>query len=569
MKLNRSLFTLVALAQFAVGAQAQLSLDTSSREQSRVFYNALYPASENVSLGWTGSMATGNAGTTSSAFKQAVFLRINFFRAFAGVPAGITNNATWSAMDQEAALMMSANTNVDHTPPTSWRFYSAAGATAAGKSNLSLSNCGPAAIASYMEDPGSVNTPVGHRRWILFPQTQQMGTGDIPATSSYYAANAIWTLDLNHYADDRPAVRDGFVAWPPKGYVPYQLIFPRWSFSYPDGDFSGASVSMTRNGDYLPVSVQSRVQGYGENTLVFVPNNLDADSWAGPVKPANDVQYRVTVNNVVVNGVSQTFSYDVIAFDPAQAGGDTPSMAINGTPFPKSGIANTYDVAPQVLATGYQWKFSAKGPYNKVIGAEVSGEVDAQIPGRYNYRDKTVKSSGSYSYHLAHPKFAESSITLKYPVLCNNMTTLCFNTRLTYATKYETATVEVSTDGGNQWVPIWSQAGRNSPGEGRFAKRLVALGMFNGREVKVRFRYALRQGSAYTQTAEGVGWYVDNISFSNGQQLLSTVYSGIIPTPTYAFSPVAGNSYVLQVRPLILGNYFGDWSLTKEVTGVQ
>ena len=569
MKLNRSLFTLVALAQFAVGAQAQLALDTTSRERSRVFFNALYPASENVPLGWTGSLTTGNSGTTSFESKQSVFLRINFFRAFAGVPAGVTNNATWSAMDQDAALMMSANTNVDHTPPSSWKFYSVSGATAAGKSNLSLSNCAAAAIASYMEDPGNVNTPVGHRRWILFPQTQQMGTGDIPATGSFYAANAIWTLDLNHYADPRPTVRDGFVAWPPKGYVPYQLIYPRWSFSYPNADFSEASVSMTRNGAYLPVTVQSRVQGYGENTLVFVPNNQNPDSWAGPVNPGNDVGYHVTVSNVIVNNVAQSFNYDVIAFNPAQAGGDTPSLMIDGAPLAKAGTANTYNVAPQVLATGYQWKFSTKGSYTNVIGAEVNGEVQSQIPGRYQFRDKKVKSSGSYSYHLAHPNFTESSFTLRYPVLCNSLTQLKFSSQLTYSTPYETATVEVSTDGGNQWVSVWSQSGRNTAGEKKFRKRSIPLGMFNGREVNVRFRYALRQGSAYTQTDDGVGWYVDNIAFANGQRLLSTVYSGITPTPAYVFSPAAGNSYVLQVRALILGNYFGDWSVTKEIIGVN
>ncbi|MEO7932733.1 MAG: CAP domain-containing protein [Chthoniobacterales bacterium] len=547
---------------FSATAQAGLVVDTSSREQSRVFYNAIYPASQNISTGWTGSVAGSNPGTTSDAFKARVFLRVNFFRAFAGLPAGVTNNPSWSTMDQSAALMMSANGAVDHTPPTSWKCYSTPGATAAGKSNLSLSNYGSDAISGYMEDPGSVNAPVGHRRWILYPETQQMGTGDVPANGSNYSANALWTLDLNHYADERPEVRDGFVAWPPKGFVPYQLVYPRWSFSYPEGDFSSASVSVTRNNVSIPVSVQSRMQGYGENTIVFVPNNLNPDAWSGPVKPADDTVYHVTVSNVGVGGLPQTFSYNVIAFDPASAGSDTPDFAINGSYTPTVGADNGYTVAEQTLATGYQWKISMKAAYTTVVGAESTAGVDM----RGTARDSRVRAVGRYSYHLTHPRFTESSFVLQTPVLCTGTTKLNFSSRLTYATGYEAGTVEVSTDGGSQWTPVWSQRGRNNAGERAFAKRSVSLAAYNGREVKVRFRYALRQGSAYTQTNTGVGWYVDNVSFTSGQKLVGTTVSEVSPTPEFNFHPNVAGAYLLQVRSQVFDSYYSDWSMTKPVS---
>ncbi len=547
---------------FSATAGAGLAVDTSSREQSRVFYNALYPASENVSSGWAGSATYNNPGTTSDAFKARVFLRINLFRAFAGLPAEVTNNPVWSTMDQAAALMMSANGAVDHTPPTSWKCYSTAGATAAGKSNLSLSNYGSDAISGYMEDPGNVNSPVGHRRWILYPETQQMGTGDVPANGANYSANALWTLDLNHYADERPAVRDNFVAWPPKGFVPYQLIYPRWSFSYPAGDFSSTAVSVTRNNVSLPVSVQSRTQGYGENTIVFVPNNLNPDAWSGPVKPADDTIYHVTVSNVGVGGVAQTFNYDVIAFDPATAGSDTPNFAISGASTSTVGTDNGYNVADQTLATGYQWKTSMRAAYTTVVGAESSSDVVL----RGTARDSRVHASGRYSYHLTNPRFTESSFVLQTPVLCTGTTSLNFSSRLTYATIYQAGTVEVSTDGGNQWIPVWSQRGRNNSGEKYFVKRSVSLAAFNGREVYVRFRYALRQGSAYTQTNTGVGWYVDNVSFSGGQRLVGTVVSDVSPTPEFNFHPTVAGTYLLQVRSQVFDGYYGDWSVTKPVT---
>src|SRR5688572_13324623 len=105
-----------------------LSVNTSSREEVRQFYRTIFNASENVPMGWTGSYATGNAGDTSAAFKKATRLRINFFRALVGVPADITFNPTFNAKSQQAALLMSVNNDLDHTPPPSWTGYNSTAA---------------------------------------------------------------------------------------------------------------------------------------------------------------------------------------------------------------------------------------------------------------------------------------------------------------------------------------------------------------------------------------------------------------------------------------------------------
>ena len=46
----------------------------------------------------------------------------------------------------------------------------------------------------------------GHRRWVLLPQTQTFGSGDIPG-----ATNALAVFD-SHFNDSRPGTRDGYVA---------------------------------------------------------------------------------------------------------------------------------------------------------------------------------------------------------------------------------------------------------------------------------------------------------------------------------------------------------------------
>jgi len=290
-----------------------LAVDPADRQASLEFFNSVYRASEGVDIEWTGDINTCNEGTTSEAFRNAVRLRINYFRAMAGVPGNVILFTEYTQKAQKAALMMSANESLSHNPPSTWECYSVDGATAAGRSNLFLGVYSWNAIDGYIEDPGSGNYPIGHRRWILYPQTQKMGSGDIPTTGNNWAANALWVFDDAMWGS-RPATREEFVAWPPPGYVPYQVVYPRWSFSYASADFSAASVTMSSGGNSIPVSVQPVVNGYGENTLVWEPELVFGSS------PAADEVYTVTVNSVTISGQAHNFSYQVIIFDPGTPG---------------------------------------------------------------------------------------------------------------------------------------------------------------------------------------------------------------------------------------------------------
>lgn len=284
-------------------------VDPSDRRVSKDYFNQVYLASENVPIGWTGDHASCDAGETSAAFREAVTLRINYFRAMAGVPAIIRFSDEYSRKAQQAALMMSVNGQLSHDPPPGWLCYTSDGAEAAGNSNLFLGVYGPEAITGYIYDPGSGNFAVGHRRWILYPQTEWMGSGDIPALGDFWPSNALWVFDENMWAP-RPQTREEFVAWPPPGYVPYQVIFPRWSFAYDEADFSDAIVEMSTGGQGIPVDVKPVVYGYGENTLVWEPDL----SFGAP--PPNDIVYDVTVNAVKISGMPYEFTYQVIIFNP-------------------------------------------------------------------------------------------------------------------------------------------------------------------------------------------------------------------------------------------------------------
>jgi len=287
-------------------------VDVTNRQHVQAFFNSVYTASENTPLTYTGSVAGCSSGTTPELFKDAVRLRINWFRELAGVTDNITFRPSFNASAQDAALIMAANGLLTHTPASSLNCYTSTGDDGAGSSNLALGSLGWESITGYMEDAGANNAAVGHRRWLLHPPTLEMGTGDVPATANSSATNAIWVFDDNIFADG--ADRDGFVAWPPPAYVPHSVVPARWSFSLKDANFTNATVSMTRDGSAISTTLEPVSTGAGLNTLVWIPLGLDAAGGEPWPQPDKDETLSVNLSNVVIDGTPQSFSYDVQVF---------------------------------------------------------------------------------------------------------------------------------------------------------------------------------------------------------------------------------------------------------------
>lgn len=340
-----------------VSAAALPAVDVHNREVVRQFYNTYYLP--DVAIGWTGSLVTGDPGTTTAAFKDRVLLRINFFRALAGVPSDVVFDSEYSRLSQCMALMIAANGQLSHTPPTDWKFYTADGATAAGLSNIAYGVKGAAAMDLYMEDPGSNNAAAGHRRWILHPQLPVMGTGDVPGFSSpfSYASNDLLVIRGVNTRLPRVA-RDGFVAWPYPGYFPKTFLPTRFSVTQPNADFANAVVTATLGGVALTVAVEARNDNYGEgHAIIFnltkgtTPLNLSSYPAADLDKPIS-----IKISNLLVSGAATQISYDVIPFDVAVAGPAAPTLSLPSQVSGTSGQAFSYTI----VATGAT-SFSATG----------------------------------------------------------------------------------------------------------------------------------------------------------------------------------------------------------------
>ncbi len=297
-------------------------------------------ANDKISPSWTGSVSGCQAGAESPTSAAATIANVNFFRSMNRLTPVTLAGAAINAKAQAAALMFEANSNLSHTPGSNWTCATAGGIEAAGRSNIALGIAGAQTVSAYMEDAGDFNDAAGHRRWILYPRARTFGTG------STTRANALWVIESTD--GSRPAT--DLVAWPSKGYVPWPLVFERWTVSSnaaPDADYTAARVTVSTGGTQLTVAKESVHDGYADNTLVFNVSIPPALRSAGA-----ETAFDVTVSNVLVNGVARTLRYRTIAI--ATDTTNAPATVTTSVAADLATIDWTSPDAPTSDVTGYR-----------------------------------------------------------------------------------------------------------------------------------------------------------------------------------------------------------------------
>lgn len=560
------------VSSFGQASTGGFSVAITNREAVRTFYNAVYGHRANVPAEWNGSVSNCVEGSTSQAYQEAVLTRLNFYRALAGVPANVSFNPEYSLRAQAAALIMSANDEISHFPVEGWLCFTPLGEEGAANSNLALGSSGVDAIESYIIDSGP-NYRVGHRRWVIYPKTQVMGIGDIapPDGSEEQRANSLWVFD-DHFTDPRPPTRESFVAWPPPGYVPNRLVFPRWSFQISLADFSQAVVTVTSNG--TPVAVhQEKVEiGYGENGVVFVPHGITPGARLHWEKPEQDIIYNVSIANVV-RGVDITnYSYSVIVFDPEVPDGDWANVQLEGSATPPAQRLSAYRFREYTNATAYDFRVTRLSDLPLVEGAEEAvPAVTSFTSGLYPVVQTEVAASGAAAFRLAHSKPPRPQwLMLNDTFVPSAESEVRFKSRLGGASADELAQVEISLDEGSSWREVYVQAGDGTAGELEFVDRSISLAAFAGRAVSIRFNFGLIFGPASIVRgfAAGIGWYIDDIEVTAARRLSApevTQQSGI----DFEFIPPQPGEYFLDARPRFYTEYRGEWSAGRVVEAVE
>lgn len=546
-------------------AVSGFTVDITNRRDVLAYYQCVYNASQGfaTNVNWTGNIATATAGTTSATFKDDVRRRVNFYRALVGQPGDITFDATKSSKAQEAALMMSANNNLSHDPPSSWSCYTANGDAAAAASNLALGNYGPAALDAYMRDDGGGNEVVGHRRWIAYSRAQSMGTGDVPAHGAYNSANSLWVI-----GDFKASPTAKFTLWPNEGFVPANLVPTRWSLSYPNATFGAAIVSVTQNGSPVSTSIISRnAINMGDNTLVWTVSGL-------PSTVTSDVPYVVNVSGIGGGGPA-TKTYTVNLFNPDILG---ESVTVSGTATPLA-TGQAYSINSIAQADSYQLAVSAASTAAWTEGAEDSPTpkiTEAISPG-YSLRQTGVKRTGAKAFQLAFPSgyFSDQAFVVTRSVIPSATSQLRYFDLGRFATTNTTLATQVSTDGAT-WTTLFTRNGVGlSSGlfDQNWVSRSFSLSAYAGQMVQFRFIMQGNSGSVVQGVTSDRGFFIDDISVTNASELANDVITPLagnatgftLNATTAGTSLVAGQTFIMRVRPNVGTKWFA-YGAMKTVT---
>ncbi len=554
-------------------ADPVFEVDSSNREEVRQFYRSAFHASEGFVPEWTGSHA-GNPGSTSEPWKESVRLRVNFYRAMAGVPAWITFRDEFNHQAQHAALIMSSANALDHHPTPEWPNYTPEGLEGASNGNLALGSAGADAITGYMRDAGSANYLVGHRKWILHPPHREMGTGDIPATNGYVASNALRVFDgrtLSAY----PPARDGFIAWPPKGYVPYTLNFPRWSFSAEGADLTQATVTMTRNGVPMNTVVEHNAnEGFGAH-LVWHAAGVDPNSH-DPLDPApdSDIVYTVTISGIG-GSAAESYTYETIVFNP-----DTPT-ASEDLPQVPSGAWAWDEADNAVFIRAPEW--AEAGRLRQLTLSETRSWTESVanndrivVPS-----GRTVEVEGIQTALLGHVQGGpDDELVYLSPLFVPGAgASLTFRHQLNFAGHAQTAILEASTNPDTQqWDILWSIQGQTVSGGSihplmeSFEDQTIDLSRFENRTLHFRFRYERKPGlyMPWDDHPQGwTGWAIASISFNQVAEASVLATSAAPLNRPVTFQPAAGGTLHLQPGATAFGGLPLEWGTVQPFTVLE
>jgi uncharacterized protein YkwD len=266
------------------------------------------------------NLATCSTGVLTEAEKQKVLVTLNAIRHLHGL-ANVVYDTASDDQVMQASLMFAANGEISHTPPTTWKCYSATGAAGAGVSNitggppypnLTFETVDENVIGWVTDVRNLLPNNIGHRRWMLDPFLKQVAYGRVAAafdSSTVVDGSAIKVIYGN---DVNGTATSGYVAYPVNDY-PSQFFASNalLSFSAVPSvenrqanfavDYSAAVVTVTqRGGNALTVrNLAYDNIGYG------VPNSIQftADGMA------QGIVYDVSIRGVRINAASRDFAY--------------------------------------------------------------------------------------------------------------------------------------------------------------------------------------------------------------------------------------------------------------------
>lgn len=261
-------------------------------------------------------------GQHTQEVENQVLKSLNDIRALHRLPP-----VSYSVADEpaalSAALMMVANTKLDHMPPATWLCFSELGALGARTSNLAGGSNSPFLTFRSNDDHlidfltevnNGIADNVGHRRWMLDPFLNAIAYGRVAGHFNGTSGGDAVALKLIGNSGPAPAAESfpKFVAYPFENY-PAKLFDTKSLLSFAaivdptvksrnaSVDYSKATIEVRQRASAaLPISqIKYDSEGYG------LPNNLQF--FVAGLQP--NLMYDVAIGNVMVGGEKVQYSY--------------------------------------------------------------------------------------------------------------------------------------------------------------------------------------------------------------------------------------------------------------------
>ena len=225
---------------------------------------------------------------------------------------------------------------------------------------------------------------------------------------------------------------------------------------------------------------------------------------------------------------------------------------VTGSTAPSVGVASTYKFSILGGATAYDWRLCRETPV-AFDGGENLLRGTTNSAGGYSLISTTVKFSGSAAYRFAQPKLnRDETFTYTAEFLPGRAASISFRSRLGWASKTQFVKIQVSRNGGATWSDVYSQAGSGSAGETGFQMRTISLASYAGTPIRLRLNYTMTTGTtAYYQTDDRTGWFVDDVLFYDVGELSAPVIKSASLGGSFVFTPTTAGIYHLAVRPII------------------
>ena len=300
--------------------------ELTPREKAIKDYEDNYIGSYVSDPAWTGNTNGCSAGTISQESRDKTLQRLNYFRRLVGLSDNVVENPAQHQGCQEASLIFKAQNNLSHFPPQSWKCWTQAGYDAAATANIGWGTATSGqraahtanAVSAFIEDAGEHNKAVGHRAWFFMPGLHKLGIGSTNST------NCMQWKDNYNTSGSSPE----FIAYPPAGFMPNKIVYPRWSFALPGGaNFTNATVTMKdANGANVQLNIVNspahQPGSYPLRHLVWEPN-VDVEFLM------DDTKYTVTIDNIA-QAPKTSYTYEVTIISvPGISGRVAPGMPLD------------------------------------------------------------------------------------------------------------------------------------------------------------------------------------------------------------------------------------------------